>query len=73
MELKQEIEKLAIEIANLPYCCFGDENFDNVKQRYIERPFIATFEDEERNREFDLRLKAMKLAMKILDDEACLP
>jgi len=55
--------------ADSPYCCFGDENFANVKQRFIERPFIADLENDEGNREFDLRLKAMELAMKMLDDE----
>ncbi|WP_340394045.1 DUF4303 domain-containing protein [Paenibacillus sp. FSL E2-0177] len=55
--------------ADSPYCCFGDENFDNVKQRFTERSFIADLENDEVNREFDLRLKAMELAMKILDDE----
>lgn len=55
--------------ADSPYCCFGDENFDNVKQRFTERPFIADLENDEGNREFDLRLKAMELAMKMLDDE----
>lgn len=55
--------------ADSPYCCFGDENFDNVKQRFTDRSFIAVLEDDEGNREFDLRLKAMELAMKILDDE----
>lgn len=55
--------------ADSPYCCFGDENFDHVKQRFAERPFIADLENDEGNREFDLRLKAMELAMKMLDDE----
>lgn len=55
--------------ADSPYCCFGDENFADVKQRFIERPFIADLENDEGDREFDLRLKAMELAMKMLDNE----
>ncbi|MFD2114772.1 DUF4303 domain-containing protein [Paenibacillus yanchengensis] len=55
--------------ADSPYCCFGDENFDHVKQRFMERPFIADLENDEGNREFDLRLKAMELETKILDHE----
>lgn len=55
--------------ADSPYCSFGDEHFDHVKQKFIERPFLADLEDDERNRELDSRLKAMELAMKKLDDE----
>lgn len=55
--------------ADSPYCCFGDENFDHVKLRFVERPSISDLADDEGNREFDLRLKAMELAMKMLDDE----
>ncbi|MBP1173860.1 MULTISPECIES: DUF4303 domain-containing protein [Paenibacillus] len=55
--------------ADSPYCCFRDENFDEVKQLFMERPSIAELEADERNREFDSRLKAMELAMKTLDDE----
>jgi len=55
--------------ADSPYCCFGDDNFDGVKQRYNERPFIADLENDDWNCELDVRLKAMELAMKMLDDE----
>ncbi|NEU26736.1 DUF4303 domain-containing protein [Paenibacillus ottowii] len=55
--------------ADSPYCCFRDEDFDNVKQLFMERPSIAELEVDEWNREYDLRLKAMELAMKMLDDE----
>ncbi|RAV23398.1 DUF4303 domain-containing protein [Paenibacillus contaminans] len=55
--------------ADSRYCCFGDENFDHVKLRFVERPSISDLADDEGNREFDLRLKAMELAMKMLDDE----
>jgi len=27
--------------ADSPYCCYGDENFDNVKQLFMERPSIT--------------------------------
>ncbi|MCW3793277.1 DUF4303 domain-containing protein [Paenibacillus sp. LS1] len=55
--------------ADSPYCCFGDDNFDGVKQQFNERPFIADLEIDDWNRELDVRLKAMELAMKMLDDE----
>ena len=55
--------------ADSPYCCFRDENFDNVKQLFTERPAMARLEADDRHREFELRLKAMELAMKMLDDE----
>ncbi|KAF6596828.1 DUF4303 domain-containing protein, partial [Paenibacillus sp. EKM208P] len=52
-----------------PYCCYEDEDFDDVKQLFMERPSSAELEADEWNREFDSRLKAMELAMKMLDDE----
>ncbi|MGG4211597.1 DUF4303 domain-containing protein [Paenibacillus sp. FSL L8-0638] len=55
--------------ADSPYCCFRDENFDDVKQLFMKRPSIAELEADEWNREFDSRLKAMELAMKMLDNE----
>lgn len=55
--------------ADSPYCCFEVENFDQVKQRFVERPSITDLEDDERDRELDARLMAMELAMKLLDDE----
>ncbi|MDO7906241.1 DUF4303 domain-containing protein [Paenibacillus sp. JX-17] len=50
-------------------CCYGDENFDGIKQGFAERPSIAELEADEWNCEFELRLKAMELAMEMLDDE----
>ncbi|MNO50755.1 hypothetical protein D3C76_411400 [compost metagenome] len=55
--------------ADSPYCCFRDENFDDVKQLFMERPSLTELEADESNHEFDVRLKAMELAMKMLDDE----
>ncbi len=55
--------------ADSPYCCYEDEDLDDVKQLFMERPSIAELEADEWNREFDSRLKAMELAMKMLDDE----
>ncbi|MFX3631829.1 MAG: DUF4303 domain-containing protein [Candidatus Pristimantibacillus sp.] len=55
--------------ADSPYCCFRDENFDEVKQLFMERPSITDLEADEWEREFTFRLKAMELAMKMLDDE----
>lgn len=55
--------------ADSPYCCFMDENFEYVKQLFNERPSREELEDDARNREFELRLKAMEVAMKLLDDE----
>ncbi|UNK21103.1 DUF4303 domain-containing protein [Paenibacillus sp. N3/727] len=55
--------------ADSPYCCFKDENFDDVKQLFMERTAMAGLEADEWNREFELRLKALEQAMKMLDDE----
>jgi hypothetical protein len=55
--------------ADSPYCCFREENFDNVKQLFMERPSMWELEADERNRELEFRLKAMELAMSMLDDE----
>ncbi|MEK3687997.1 DUF4303 domain-containing protein [Paenibacillus sp. FSL R10-2736] len=55
--------------ADSPYCSYGDENFGGVKQLFMERPSIWELEEDEGNREFDMRLKAMELAMKMLDDQ----
>ncbi|MFW9333391.1 DUF4303 domain-containing protein [Paenibacillus polymyxa] len=68
MEPTHEIQALAAE-ADSPYCCYEDEDFDDIKQLFMERPSIAELEADEWNREFDSRLKAMELAMKMLDDE----
>ncbi|WP_405105453.1 DUF4303 domain-containing protein [Paenibacillus sp. FSL K6-1217] len=55
--------------ADSPYCCFGDEYFDEVKQSFQARPSIAELEDKEWNDEFTMRLEAMELAMRMLDAE----
>ncbi|MBT2761969.1 DUF4303 domain-containing protein [Paenibacillus sp. ISL-20] len=55
--------------ADSPYSCYGDENFDRVKQRFFERPSIAELGDDESDWKFDARLMAMELAMKMLDNE----
>ncbi|MEK8130107.1 DUF4303 domain-containing protein [Paenibacillus filicis] len=54
--------------ADSPYCCFRDENFDNVKQLFEELPSLTELEADERNRELEFRLKAMELAMNMLDE-----
>ncbi|GAA3412354.1 DUF4303 domain-containing protein [Paenibacillus hodogayensis] len=55
--------------ADSPYCGFRDENFDDVKPLFMERPSIAELEADEWEREFAFRLKAMELAMNMLDNE----
>ncbi|MEK3790497.1 DUF4303 domain-containing protein [Paenibacillus sp. FSL R7-0204] len=55
--------------ADSPYCCFGDEHFDEVKQSFQARPSIAVLEADAWNHEFGLRLEAMELAMRMLDAE----
>lgn len=55
--------------ADSPYCCYGDDQFDRIKQRFNARPSITELEIDDWNVEFNLRLKAMELAMKMLDDE----
>ncbi|MFC6647827.1 DUF4303 domain-containing protein [Paenibacillus rhizoplanae] len=55
--------------ADSPYCCFGDEYFDEVKRLFLARPSIAELEDEAWNDEFTMRLGAMELAMRMLEAE----
>ncbi|RPK18284.1 hypothetical protein EDO6_02651 [Paenibacillus xylanexedens] len=56
-------------VCGFALCCFGDDHFDGVKQRYNKRPFIAEMESDDWNRELDVRLNAMELAMKMLNDK----
>jgi len=53
--------------ADSPYCGFGEENFLNVRQCFAARPFLSG--GEEWQKELTLRLQAMELAMKKLDEE----
>lgn len=55
--------------ADSPYCCFGEEYFTNVCQYLNERPNINVLEGEKWQQELTLRLTAMELAMKKLDEE----
>ncbi|GGG69729.1 DUF4303 domain-containing protein [Paenibacillus radicis (ex Gao et al. 2016)] len=55
--------------ADSPYCCFADEEFNDVKQLFLELPAITELEADDRNHEFEFRLKAMEMAMTMLDKE----
>ncbi|WP_342441950.1 DUF4303 domain-containing protein [Lysinibacillus sp. FSL K6-0057] len=55
--------------ADSPYYCYGEENFSNVRQCFNKRPYIYTLEGEAWQQELALRLAAMELAMKKLDEE----
>ncbi|WP_341300845.1 DUF4303 domain-containing protein [Lysinibacillus sp. FSL H8-0500] len=55
--------------ADSPYYCFGEENFADVYESFAKRPFIWTLENEEWHKELMLRLQAMEIALKMLDEE----
>ena len=55
--------------ANSPYCDFGGENFSNVRQCLNERPSFYDLTGKEWQQELTIRLKAMELAIKKLDEE----
>ena len=56
--------------ADSPYCAYGyEEYFTEVREIFGKRPNIHDLDDELYDKEFDLRLNAMELAMKQLDKE----
>src|SRR5690606_15234136 len=65
-----EREQLAWSYADSPYCCFGDEHFARVEALFARRPQMDPWSsEEERNAEYELRLRAMESAMARLDAE----
>ncbi|WP_042199279.1 DUF4303 domain-containing protein [Paenibacillus camerounensis] len=55
--------------ADSPYCCFGDESFDELRRLFQARPSVAELEAADWELEYELRLGAMERAMSILDAE----
>ncbi len=71
---KQENPKDYAEIikwsyADSPYHIFGEENFENVRKMFSKRPSLNPFNQNEWNEELNMRLKAMELAMKKIDND----
>jgi len=74
--LKKECKKqnvpedwLKWSYADSPYLDFGTENFNRVKALYSSRPTIDDSDENIWETEFNLRLKAMELSLKRLDNE----
>jgi hypothetical protein len=55
--------------ADSPYCCFKDELFQKVNELFELRPKLSTMNQDAREQEFELRLRAMESAMAKLDKE----
>jgi hypothetical protein len=55
--------------ADSPYYNFGGEYFQTVKQLFNQRPNIDELNDDSWAKELSIRLSAMEIAMKNLDDE----
>lgn len=54
--------------ADSPYCSFGDEFFEPVRQLFEMRPSIHSLSDDDWNAEYELRLRAMESAMSQVDN-----
>ncbi|MDR2920352.1 MAG: DUF4303 domain-containing protein [Tannerella sp.] len=74
--LKREAKRQGCQEANIkwsyadsPYCIFGEENFKDVTKLFFERPTMQELDDDDWDKEFNLRLQSMELAMKKLDEE----
>ncbi|MCL1917139.1 MAG: DUF4303 domain-containing protein [Peptococcaceae bacterium] len=52
-----------------PYFCHGEDTFNTVRRIFYERPSIDDLTDADWVNEYDIRLKAMELAMKKLDGD----
>jgi hypothetical protein len=64
-----EFEVLKWSYADSPYYNYGTEYFKEVRELFAKRPNIYDLDDELYDKEFDLRLSAMELAIKQLDKE----
>ena len=64
-----EFEYLKWSYADSPYYDYGAEYFKEVIELFAKRPNLHNLDDEHYYKEFDLRLNAMELAMRKLDEE----
>jgi len=66
---RTELEVLKWSYADSPYYNYGEKYFNEVRELFAKRPNIYDLDDEFYDKEYDLRLSAMELAMKQLDKE----
>lgn len=66
---KEIRELIKWSYADSPFCFFGEEFFQDVKQLFFKRPYLIDLPDGEWEKEYDLRLNAMERALKELDEE----
>ena len=66
---EEEQEDLKWSYADSPYCCWRQEAFDPVDTLFLSRGNLYDLNDEEFDREYDLRYSAMEEAMRRLDQE----
>ncbi|WP_368655166.1 DUF4303 domain-containing protein [Ornithinibacillus sp. 4-3] len=67
--LSKRKELMKWSYVDSPYYCSGEEHFQYVKKLFEARPSSAQLDEEKWLIEWQLRLEAMELAMKILDKE----
>lgn len=64
-----EREEIKWSYADSPYCCWKQEQFEKVEKLLLSRKNIWDLDSEEFETEYHLRLEAMEMAMKRLDQE----
>ena len=62
-------ESIKWSYADSPYCCWKQEKFEKVEKLLLSRKNIWDLNSEEFETEYNLRLEAMEMAMKRLDQE----
>ena len=71
--VKNEVDKedarygLKWSYADSPFYCFGEDRFTQVNNLFEKRPDIHSLDDNARNAEYELRLRAMESAIAKLD------
>lgn len=65
----EDAEMIEWSYADSPYCAWKQERFNEVERLLCDRGNISELNDEEFEREYELRLFAMEEAMRELDNE----
>lgn len=66
---EEEIEMIKWSEADSPYCTWMQENFQKVEELLDTRVPMLELEDQDFEKEYELRYSAMEQAMKALDEE----
>lgn len=68
-DVEKEREEIKWSYADSPYCCWKQEEFCKVEALLLSRKNVWDLDSEDFETEVNLRLKAMEIAMKRLDQE----